>query len=192
MMMKVIQRELVDKTEIPILVDVGNAFSFSNRYLDFDEPGRYRVHFDFGAMGCAAAGVLGTCIATQKKAVAVVGDGAFLMQNEINTAVRYNLSCVWVVLNDARYGMVAQGLEALFGADRGSDFPPCNFVDLARSMGADGVRVETEADLSTALDTALKAKGPFVVDVLIDKRESAPSSKRFVSLARQGSQPWQR
>jgi len=188
-MMKVIQREVVDKTDVPILVDVGNAFSFSNRYLDFNEPGRYRVHFDFGAMGCASAGVLGTCIASRKKALAIVGDGAFLMQNEINTAVRYKLPCVWVVLNDARYGMVAQGLETLFGADRGSDFPPCNFVNLARSMGANGLRVECEADLGAALNAALKEEGPFIVDVLIDKRELAPSSKRFVSLARQGSQP---
>lgn len=189
MLMKVVQREIVDGSDATICVDVGNAFSFSNRYLEFAQPNRYRVHFDFGAMGSAAAGVLGIAVGSGKKAVALVGDGAFLMHNEINTAVRYNLPCVWIVLNDARYGMVAQGMEAFYGVggDKQSAFPECDFVQIARGMGADGIRVANEAELAAAIKRAMREPKPFVIDVIIDKNEQAPAQSRFKSLIRQGS-----
>jgi acetolactate synthase-1/2/3 large subunit len=186
-LMQAIQKHMVDASDAAFIVDVGNAFSFSNRYLEFKTPGRYRAHFDFAAMGCAAAGVLGIAIGGQRKAVALVGDGAFLMHNEINTAVRYQLPCVWIVLNDARYGMVAQAMEVYYGVggDKESEFPPCDFVQIARGMGADGIRVESELALGDALGKAMASKGPFVVDVIIDKTELAPAGKRHMGLVRQ-------
>jgi acetolactate synthase-1/2/3 large subunit len=183
--MQAIQREVVDKTDSILLVDVGNSFAFSNRHLKFANPNRYRVHFDFGSMGCASAGVIGAALGSKKKAVAVVGDGAMLMINEINTAVRYQLPCVWVVLNDSRYGMVAQGLEALHGEDKESGFPRCDFAKIAEAMGAKGISVETETELNAALANAVCYDGPIVVDVNIDKAEQAPSGMRFASLSRQ-------
>jgi acetolactate synthase-1/2/3 large subunit len=184
-LMSAVQNEIVDKSDDIVLVDVGNAFSFSNRYLKFSQPNRYRVHFDFGSMGCASAGVLGAALGSGKRAVAIVGDGALLMTNEINTAVRYQIPCLWIVLNDARYGMVVQGLEAMYGEGREGDFPSCTFADIARAMGAEGVRVESETAMHAALKDAAHRKGPFVIDVQIDKSEKAPSGQRFVSLANQ-------
>jgi acetolactate synthase-1/2/3 large subunit len=94
---------------------------------------------------------------------------------------------VWIVLNDAGYGMCRDGHRALGLTKDGIDFPQVDFVSLARAQGADGVRVETEDELDAALEAAMGAGGPFVVDVLVDPNEASPLLKRFDSLIKQGS-----
>jgi acetolactate synthase-1/2/3 large subunit len=133
-------------------------------------------------MGQAAAGVLGAALGSGRKAVAIVGDGAMLMQSEISTAVQYALPVVWVVLNDGRYGMTERGmiLEGLRPA--GTSIPQVDFVAFAKSLGATGERVTSENELEAALFRALSHTGPFVVDVLIDPTESAPIGQRIAML----------
>ena len=122
----------------------------------------------FGAMGHAAAGVVGAALATGRRAVAVVGDGALLMTNEINSAVKFGARAVWIVLNDGRYGMCAQGMDAL-GLSADAEIPQVDFAAFARAQGARAMRVDHEAQLDAALAEAMAADGPFVVDVRIDR-----------------------
>jgi acetolactate synthase-1/2/3 large subunit len=135
-------------------------------------------------MGHATTGVVGVALARDSHAVALVGDGSMLMHNEINTAVKYAARAVWIVLNDGRYGMCAQGMEAL-GLSADALFPAVDFVAFARAQGADGVHVRHEHELDPALRQAMHARGPFVVDVLIDPQARAPSGSRNRGLARQ-------
>jgi acetolactate synthase-1/2/3 large subunit len=67
-----------------------------------------------------------------------------------------------------------------------TDFPRADFVTIARAMGADGVRVDREQDVSTALQLGLASLGPFVIDVIIDPTEIAPAGERNQSLSKQG------
>ncbi len=138
-------------------------------------------------MGHTVAGVVGAAQARNGKAVAIVGDGAMLMNNEISTAVKYQIPAVWIVLNDARYNMCHQGMTllGLKGAD--AAIPPANFVQIACGMGAEGIRVEKESDLQAALEKAIASTVPFVVDVAIDANRPAPSKGRNQSLAAQGA-----
>jgi acetolactate synthase-1/2/3 large subunit len=184
-LMSAIQRVVVDASDAVLFADCGNAIGLMTHYLRFRDGPRFRLSTGFGSMGHAAAGVLGVALASGGKAVAVVGDGAMLMTNEINTAVARRLGTVWVVLNDARYGMVAQGMEALGWTPFGTDFPRVDFAAVARGLGADGVRVASEADVDAALATAMAAPGPFVVDVIVDPDERVPSG-RNASLRAQG------
>jgi acetolactate synthase-1/2/3 large subunit len=140
-------------------------------------------------MGQAVAGVLGAAVGRAGKAVAIVGDGAMLMHNEINTAATYGVDAIWIVLNDARYGMIAQGMESVGWQPFATNFPRADFVAIARAMGGDGVRIECECNVEPALRTALAARGPFVVDVVIDPTEVAPSNRRNQSLLKQGVNP---
>lgn len=185
-LMEAIQRRVVDATDAIVLAESGNAFVFATHVLEFAGAGRYRMSSGFGAMGHAAAGVVGAALATRRKAVALVGDGAMLMQNEISTAVRYQAPAVWVVLNDAGYGMVEQGMRALGWTPFETAIPRADFAMIARGVGAGGVRVEREPELDEALDAAVAADRPFVVDVLIAPCEEAPSSGRNESLMNQG------
>src|SRR6185436_12930611 len=108
-----------------------------------------------------------------------------LMLNELNTAANYSLGCVWIVLNDARYGMIEQGMESVGWTPFETDFPRADFVAIARAMGADGIRVEREEDVAAALQAGLASLGPFVIDVIIDPTEIAPAGQRNQSLTKQ-------
>lgn len=183
-LMDAIQRVVVDASDAIVLTEAGNAFAWTTHLLRFREPGRYRVSTGFGAMGAATAGVVGVAVATGRKAVAVVGDGAMLMHLEVSTAVVERAPAIWIVLNDGRYGMIEQGMRALGWTPFAVTIGKTDFVALARAVGADGVAVDTEAELDSALRIALAAPGPFVVDVRIDARERAPFGMRNQHLAR--------
>jgi acetolactate synthase-1/2/3 large subunit len=185
-LMKAIQRNVVEGSDAIVLTEAGNAFALGSHYLRFTRPGRYRVSTGFGSMGQAAAGVIGSALGRSRKAVGIVGDGAMLMHNEVNTAVNYGLSAVWIVLNDARYGMIEQGMQSIGWKPFETDFPRSDFVSIARAMGGDGVRVERERDVEEALQAGLSSLGPFVIDVIIDPHETAPSVRRNQSLRAQG------
>jgi acetolactate synthase-1/2/3 large subunit len=86
------------------------------------------------------------------------------------------------VLNDARYGMCAQGMAAL-GLHADATFPRVDFVALARAQGAGAIGVDHEAELDEAIAAAMTADGPFVVDVRIDPASLAPASRRNAALA---------
>ncbi len=185
-LMQAVQRQVVERSEAIVLAESGNAFFWANHLLRFGEPGRYRVSTGFGSMGHATTGVVGAAIAREGKAVALVGDGAMLMLTEVSTAVQYGAQAVWVVLNDGLYAMCDQGMRAMGWEPFGTEIPPTDFVSIVRAVGGEGVRVEREVDLDEALRAAMSAPGPFVVDVRIDPRESAPSGRRNRNLMQQG------
>ncbi|MEM8960112.1 MAG: thiamine pyrophosphate-dependent enzyme [Acidobacteriota bacterium] len=186
-LMNAIQRRIVAGSDAMVMSECGNSFAWCNHHLRFAQPERYRVSTLYGSMGHTCAGVVGAALARGGKAVAVVGDGAMLMNSEISTAVQYHAPAVWIVLNDAGYGMCESGQQVLGLACNQLEIPRVDFVGLARSLGADGILVETEDMLDVALEKAMDARAPFVVDVRIDKNEPSPLMQRFESLLKQGS-----
>jgi thiamine pyrophosphate-dependent acetolactate synthase large subunit-like protein len=181
-LMDALQDWVVDRSSATVLSEAGNSFLWTTHRLRFSAPHRYRASTGFGAMGHAAAGVVGAALATGRRAVAVVGDGALLMTNEINSAVKFGARAVWVVLNDGRYGMCAQGMDTL-GLSADAEIPQVDFAAFARAQGARATRVDHEVQLDAALAEAMAADGPFVVDVRIDPRCKAPASLRNAALA---------
>ena len=187
-LMEAIQAEVVRRTPAVVLTESGNAFAWGNNLLKFEEPNRYRVSVGFGSMGQATTGVVGCALARRGKAVAVVGDGAMLMNNEISTAVQYGADAVWVVLNDAQYGMVEHGMRMQGFRPVETQLPQTDFVAVARAMGAQGMVVRGEAALAPALRKAMEARGPYVLDVHVDKTEPGPWMRRIQNLILQGAQ----
>ncbi|MCP4594784.1 MAG: thiamine pyrophosphate-binding protein, partial [bacterium] len=186
-LMHAVQQHIVRGSDAVVMGECGNSFAWCNHYLRFSTPDRYRVSPRYGSMGHYAAGVVGAALARDGKAVAVLGDGSMLMNSEISTAVQYGAQAVWIILNNAGYGMCSDGHKALGLSVAETDIPEVDFVGLARAMGADGIHVESEDMLDGALGQALAADGPFVVDVRIDSEETSPLLKRFESLINQGS-----
>ena len=181
-----IQRVVVEGSDAMVLAESGNAFAWANNVLRFDQPHRYRVSVGYGSMGHATTGVVGAALARRGKAVALVGDGAMLMNSEVNTAAQYGAQAVWVVLNDGGYSMVEHGMRMLGFDPRETDIPPADFALIARGMGAEGTTVTREVDLEAALQEALASQGPFVVDVRVDRSEPGPWVKRARALMSQG------
>jgi acetolactate synthase-1/2/3 large subunit len=183
--MEQIQQQIVAETDAIVMAEAGNSFAWATKLLRFQQPNRYRISTGVGAMGHAVTGVVGAAIS--QKAVAIVGDGAMLMNSEVSTAVRFGIPAVWIVLNDGRYNMCAQGmaLQGFTGID--TTIPKTDFALLAQSMGAESLRVEQEQDVAPAIAKAMKSNVPFVLDILIDPLQLAPISGRVKSLLTQGA-----
>jgi acetolactate synthase I/II/III large subunit len=136
-------------------------------------------------MGHFTSGPIGAALASGRRVVAVVGDGAMLMQNEVSTAVSYRLPAIWIVLNDAQLGLNEHGMAALGMRTIETQLPRTDFVGYATSLGATGIRVDTEVGLAAALFRAMRIDGPVVVDVRIDRSVPSPIlAQRTQSLVR--------
>ena len=108
--------------------------------------------------------------------VALLGDGTLGFHlSEIDTAVRYGLSYVTVVGNDACWNAEYQIQLRAYGAGRahGLELLPTRYGAVAAAMGAHGEDVSSLAELKGALERAVASKKPALVNVTID-RVAAP------------------
>jgi len=190
-LMQAVQRIVVEGSDAVVLSESGNSFTWTTNLLRFPQANRYRVSTGVGSMGHNVTGVVGAARGRNGKAVAVVGDGSMLMNSEVSTAVKYELPTVWIVLNDAYYNMCNQGMALLGMKGPDAKLPDTDFSLVARGMGAEGIRVEVEAGLEEALEKAMAATGPVVVDVAIDPTRFAPSKGRNKSLSAQSAKSTQ-
>ncbi|MDJ0687212.1 MAG: thiamine pyrophosphate-binding protein [Xenococcaceae cyanobacterium MO_188.B32] len=186
-LMEAIQQQIVRDSDALIMADAGNSFAWATHLLQFERSNRYRISTGIGAMGHAATGVVGAALGSNRKAVAIVGDGSMLMNCEISTAVKLRVPTVWLVLNDASYNMCAQGaaMQGFSGVD--TEIPQADFVQIARGMGANGICVRRESELAEAIEQAMASPLPFVVDIRIDPNQKAPIGGRINSLKAQGA-----
>jgi acetolactate synthase I/II/III large subunit len=102
--------------------------------------------------------------------VALVGDGSLGMSlAEIETAVREKTPLTLIVLNDCAYGNIKQEQLMKHGPRYlGVDFTDISYAGIAKSMGADGERVEDPAALPAAYKRALGHPGVYLLDIVID------------------------
>ncbi len=158
----------------PLLVtDVGRHQIFAAHYFPIDSERSFISAGGLGAMGFGLPAAMGAKVGNPGRAViAVCGDGSFLMScHELAAAVAENIPVVALVMNDYCLGMVKQLQDAFYG----KRYEACRFgrnVDFARlaeSMGAFGARVETEDQIGPALQAALAAGRPAVVDFVLEE-----------------------
>jgi acetolactate synthase I/II/III large subunit len=121
---------------------------------------------------------LGVKVAHPRKAVvAVSGDGGFLFgAQELATAVQYGINLVTIVFNNAGYGNVRRDQQDKYhGRLLGVELRNPDFVKLAESFGALGLRAASPAALKPVLERALAADAPAVIEVTCPSNgESSP------------------
>ena len=133
----------------------------------------------FASMGFATCGILGAKLAEpESPAIAIVGDGSFMMTPHIvATAVEYHIPAVWVVWNNYGYSAIRDLQLGIFGGELSTTFQDQqsgelyspDYAMMARSMGAEGVRIDRAQDLEGAVATAIAANRPYVIDVRVDR-----------------------
>ncbi|HUL28177.1 MAG TPA: thiamine pyrophosphate-binding protein [Streptosporangiaceae bacterium] len=151
-------------------------------------PGTLLQSWGFASMCFGMAGVLGARLAApDTPAVAVVGDGGFLMlPSVVASAVEYGIPAVWLVWNNGGYISIRDQQRGYFGAGRelatsfryaatGGPYS-ADYAAMARSMGAQGLRAETPGDLGSALQAALGSGLPTVIDVPVAADADQPSA----------------
>ena len=121
-----------------------------------------------GTLGWGLPAGIGARVARPDAPVVVVsGDGGFLFNvQELATAVQHAIPVIIVVFNDGAYGNVRRTQIEDFGNRTiASELRNPDFVRLAESFGALGLRASTPEQLSGALRHALAAAAPAVIEV---------------------------
>ncbi len=149
--------------------DAGNFSTFLHLYRRFTTP-YSQLAPTSGAMGYGVPAAVAAALQVRDRlVVSVCGDGGFLMTGqEIETAVRYGLDMVVIVMRNGLYGTIAMHQARDFGRVAGVAIGPVDIAGFARSLGAHGVTVEDPAELDYAIKGVLDLDGVRVVDVLTD------------------------
>ena len=78
---------------------------------------------------------------------------------------------VALVFDNARYGTIRMHQEGRgTGIGAATELGPVDFAEIARGLGAHGVRVDDDDAFEPALQAALAADGPTVIQLTLDRR----------------------
>jgi acetolactate synthase I/II/III large subunit len=130
-------------------------------------------HYSTGlAIGPALPLGIGAAIGTGKRTLVIHGDGGVMLNlAEVATAVQERAPVVLCVFNDGGYG-VLKGLQRIStGRPYAVDLHTPDFVALAASMGMPGTMVRSTDAFARALETALAADGPYLIEVDLNSLE---------------------
>ena len=176
-------RQVLGKDDI-LISDVGAHKLWVSRMFIVHEPNTCLISNGFASMGIALpGGIAAKLVYPDRKVLTVSGDGGFLMNvQELETAVRLGTPTVNLIWSDGTFGLIEWHQEKKFGHAFGTRFGNPDWVKLARSFGAVGVKVEKGDDLQQVLKKALRSKKPVVIDCPVDYTENVKLTKRLGQL----------
>lgn len=170
------------KEENPIIVtEVGQHQMWAAQHYTYTKPRTLLTSGGLGTMGYGFPAAIGAQVAKPDALVIdIAGDGSIQMNiQELATAVLEKLPVKIIILNNGYLGMVRQWQELFYDRRYAytvlseKDLTLCpDFVKLAESYGAKGIRVTKKADVKKALKNAFKTKGPVIVDFIISREEN--------------------
>ena len=185
-------------TEGIFLTDVGQHQMWTTQFLEMNKNKQLITSGGLGTMGFGLPAAIGAQLGNpDKRVVCIAGDGGVQMTiQELATAVQLELPITLVIINNGFLGMVRQmqqffhdknysgtclrkrkSCEGKCNFD-GSNIPECcppytpDFIRLAESYGAYGIRVTDEDKLSDAFEEAKKnTDSPTIIEILIDFKD---------------------
>jgi acetolactate synthase-1/2/3 large subunit len=170
-----------------ICCDVGVSHNWYMQFWNARRPQTMLNSWGFSGMGFGAAGALGAKLAApDRPVIAITGDGCFTMvPHVLCTAVEYDIPVVWVIWNNFGWVSIRDIQLGMFGGreygtmfHQGANKKPYNpdFAAWAKACGVDALTVTKSQDFRGALEHAVKANKPFVLDVHVDAEVRPPST----------------
>jgi len=170
-----------------ICCDVGVSHNWYMQFWNARRPQSMLNSWGFSGMGFGAAGALGAKLAApDRPVVAVTGDGCFTMvPHVLCTAVEYDIPVVWVIWNNFGWVSIRDIQLGMFGGrehgtmfHQGANKKPYNpdFAAWAKAAGVDALTVARSQDFRGALEHAIAANRPFLLDVHVDAEVRPPST----------------
>lgn len=176
--------------EAIIVTDVGQHQMWATQYIELDENKQFITSGGLGTMGFGLPAAIGAKLGNpDKQVVCITGDGGFQMNvQEMATAAVQETPVIICLLNNRYLGMVRQMQQLFYGKRYAvtclSKHPSCpsnckgpgkscpkyepDFVKLAESYGAYGIRVEKEEEILPALEEAKKHKhAPTIIEFIV-------------------------
>jgi acetolactate synthase I/II/III large subunit len=165
-----------------VIGDGGDFVSYAGKLVDSYQPGCW---LDPGPYGCLGTG-LGYAAAARvvhpdRQVVLLLGDGAagFSLM-DVDTLVRHRLPVAMVVGNNGIWGLEKHPMQAIYGYDVAADLQPgCRYDAVVSALGGAGETVSSPDQLGPALDRALAADAPYLVNVLTDPAVAYPRSSNL-------------
>ncbi|WP_026691830.1 thiamine pyrophosphate-binding protein [Peribacillus kribbensis] len=168
-------------------VDIGEFMSYVIHYMKVFEQDTFDINVHFGAMGSGISAALGSKLADpERPVVSITGDGCFFMHGmELITAKEYNLPILFIVINNARLGMVYHGHNLQYKRSHARfEQNPVNISDMARSMGIPSARVESLKDINMDLLAPLQTnEGPALIEIALVDNNVPPMGDRVKFLS---------
>jgi len=173
--------ELTKDKDVIICTEVGQNQMWAAQFYTYTRPRTWLSSGGLGTMGYGFPAAIGAQLGKPDSLVVdVAGDGSIQMNiQELATAVLEKLPVKIIILNNGYLGMVRQWQELFYErryayttlAEKDPTLCP-DFVKLAESYGAKGLRVTKKKDVKKALKEAFKTKGPVIVDFIIEREEN--------------------
>ena len=161
--------------ESVVTTEVGQHQMWASLFFDVISPGTFFSSTGLGTMGWGFPAAIGAKVARPGVPVVdIAGDGSFNMtENSLATSVLEDIPVIVFLVNNYSLGMVAQWQRTFYnrrmvGVDQGR----CpDYVKLAESYGAQGIRAQSMDELDAAIRAGLKSDVATVIDIPIDPEE---------------------
>ena len=156
------------------VIDTGLNTLWSGNWNRQNGQQRIIGSFNNGAVGAALGQANGIqALDRSRQVIALCGDGGFnMLMCEFLTAVHHKLPVKAVVYNNSSLGLIRLEAESMgLPAWKAMDFPNPDYVALARACGGVGFKAEKPGELREAINQALKAEGPAIVDCVVPADE---------------------
>ena len=178
--------------EAIVVTDVGQHQMFTAQFIEITEKKKLLMSGGLGTMGYGLPGAIGAKIGNpDTPVISISGDGGMQMNiQELATAVLEELPIISCIFNNSNLGMVRQWQKLFYGkrysmtclrsgaACRGKcGEVPCpeytpDFIKLAESYGAKGIRATKKEEIEPAFREAMKSKKtPVIIEFEIDPED---------------------
>jgi acetolactate synthase-1/2/3 large subunit len=156
------------------VTDVGWNKNGAGQQLKVCSPSSFITSGGLATMGFAPAAAIGAKLgAPDRKVICLVGDGGLLsVVGALTTAVELGVPVLWVLFNNFCFSTIRSVGTTYFKNAYGTEFKrpdgtPYNpdFPLMAKSFGIEGAKVENPADLAEALQAAIAADVPYLLEV---------------------------
>ena len=182
-----------------VVTDVGQHQMWTAQYIEMNENKKLIMSGGFGTMGYGLPAAIGAQLGNPaKRVVCICGDGGFQMNiQEMATAVQHELPITIIIINNSFLGMVRQMQHFFYNKNYSGtclrkrkscgnkcklengeipkSCPPYtpDFIKLAESYGAYGIRIDKEENISGSFEYAKSnTDAPTIIEILIDSNEN--------------------
>jgi acetolactate synthase-1/2/3 large subunit len=160
-----------------IITDTGDIQQAYEGYAVVNEPNSFFNNAGMAQMGWATSAVMGVKLARPNKvALAIVGDGSFLMSNyALATAVEYKIPVIWVLINNYGQSIERHGQLINYGREVWSSFEHDgklynpDFIKMAEAYGVKAKKIHASGEVKDAITEAILANEPYLIEVVTDR-----------------------
>lgn len=164
-----------------LISDVGaHKMWIARMYLVYS-PNTCLISNGFATMGIALpGGIAAKLVYPDRKVMTISGDGGFLMNvQELETAVRLKTPTVNMIWTDGTFGLIEWKQNNKYGHPFGTRFGNPDWIKLAESYGAIGLKVPDAGSLPDVLKEAFAQSKPVVVECPVDYTENIKLTEKL-------------